>query len=78
MIVDIYASGTDCIIESKEYTGKALTVAGLLAECAPKMKRICRSPLSLTARLPTGTRCWQVTEGSRSTSSPAITASRSS
>lgn len=23
MIVDIYASGTDCVIESKEYTGKA-------------------------------------------------------
>ena len=39
MIVDIYASGTDCIIESKEYTGKALTVADLLAECAPKMKK---------------------------------------
>lgn len=39
MIVDIYASGTDCIIESKEYTGKALTVADLLAECAPDMKK---------------------------------------
>lgn len=38
MIVDIYASGTDCIIESKEYTGKALTVADLLAECAPDEK----------------------------------------
>lgn len=39
MIVDIYASGTDCIIESKEYTGKALTVADLIAECAPDMKK---------------------------------------
>ena len=39
MIVDIYASGADCIIESKEYMGKALTVADLLAECAPDMKK---------------------------------------
>ena len=37
MIVDIYASGTDCIIESKEYDGEAMTIADLLAECAPKM-----------------------------------------
>ena len=35
MIVDIYASGTDCIIESKEYVVKAMTIADLLAVCAP-------------------------------------------
>lgn len=39
MIVDIYASGTDCIIESKEYDGEAMTIADLLAECAPDMKK---------------------------------------
>ena len=37
MIVDIYASGTDCIIESKEFTGEAMTIADLLAECAPDL-----------------------------------------
>ncbi|MGJ0538166.1 hypothetical protein, partial [Enterococcus faecium] len=39
MIVDIYASGSDCIIESKEYDGEAMTIADLLAECAPDMKK---------------------------------------